>query len=230
MPISNATLLKVIPQWIIQYAENNYKNYLIIPFTGTINDIALTKVALEAKTICGLLNVFCLVNSQFQNIYQEWFGNSNIKYKLFDNSDLSIFYLNAHYLANENNGIVLGSIDKTRSQVRSYNKLSEYTADIFPFYDIKFSQILEIIKNFPEHKQELINIRKESFQDEYELLEWCLESDKLYGIITSDVMPNLHPRWPFFTNTQKTAIARFNRIEKTTRHKQINKPYYKIND
>lgn len=230
MTISNSTLLKLIPQWLTKYAESNCKNHLIIPFTGTVNDIVLTKVALEAKLLCGLINVFCLVDSKFLILYKEWFETSNIKYKEIETSNLSVFYLDAHYLANENNGIVLGPIDKTRSQIRSYNKLAEYTADIFPFYDIKYSQILEIIKSFPEYNKILTNTRKESFQEEYEMLEWCLGADNLYGVITSESTPNLNPRWPCFTNMQKTAIARINRIEKTTRHKQINKPYFKVND
>jgi hypothetical protein len=229
MTIPNVIVLAQIAKWIVDYSKQNCKSNLIIPFTGTINDIVLIKICLESKNLCGLLNIHCLIEKTYKNVYDNLFGNLNIKHELFDNTtynDLAMLYLKSHYLANELNGIVLGNVDKTTGcQCRIYNKLAEYTADIFPIYDIKYSQLYSIAK---ENFANLENVKPLSC--EYEMLEWCIDADKLYGIITSEDVPNKNTRWPFFMQNQKTVIARINRIEKSTRHKQINKPYFKSND
>jgi len=228
MTIPNVIILARTAKWIVDYTEQNCRNTLIIPFNGIINDIVITKIALEAKNLCGLLNIYCLIGKEYESLYIKLFGNSNIKYELYDNLNLANFYLKAHDLASNTRGIVLGNIDKTTGyHCRIYSKLAEYTSDIFPIYDIKYSQILSIVK---EYFSNLDNVKHLISQEECETIEWCLDADNFYGIITNNEVPEKNSRWPFLIQKQKTAVSRINRIEKFTRHKQINKPYFKIND
>lgn len=207
-------------QWIVDYFANNCKNTLVIPFTSIINDIALVLVSIKSKSICGKLNIYCIVDKQYEELYLELFPD--IKYEIFDNTgnnNLSFLYLRAHFIANDCSGIVLGSIDQTNKLLRKYDKLSEYTSDIFPLYGIKYSQLVKLVNNtYPNIKPKL--------EDDYETIEWCLDIDKKYGIITNDELPNKNNRWMYLMQNQKVMISKLHSIEKKTRHKIINKPCY----
>lgn len=230
MTIKDHSLLKeYIGKWICNYTNHNNIECLIVNFIGTCNDAMLLSVCTEALKYCNKLTME-IVSSSFpgegqpKDILSKIYSKkNNIKYiEVPTNfSSLPFLYLMSHSTS-QKHCIVLGPIDKTYGQLyRGYDKLAEYTSDIFPLYDIKYSDIFEfVMKEYPE-----IDWKEQINKKECRYLEWGLSVNEKYGIIESEDSPTKHYKWPYFTTEQKQYVALLHQREKNTRHKKLNKPY-----
>lgn len=125
----------------------------------------------------------------------------------------------------DNESLLVGSIDNTFGlYYRSFGKRREALADIFPLFDLLYSEIVQVTDS--------LSLSDHFPQDppDYEMIEFCNRAESLYSIITYSKPPHMHNRWPYFTSTQKKWIAIAHQREKKTRHKAITKPYPVISD
>ncbi|MFA5758997.1 MAG: hypothetical protein WC942_06550 [Clostridia bacterium] len=214
----NDKFVNCVSDWISNYLKTNHKTCAVINFNLNRNDMLLLHIG---KQICK--NGFNLevitfdinISIQLQSVYNG--KKTNIITE--DNNISGYSFIKSHLIANSCNGIVLGAVDKTYGlHYRQYSKLEEYTADIFPLYNVEYSDIVNLTNSlYPQIQFDEKN--------EYDILEWCLLADKRYNIISGNEIPHKHNRWPYFTQTQKEWIAKVYNREKSTRHKKLdNKP------
>jgi hypothetical protein len=144
------------------------------------------------------------------------------------------FYLTCAEIAGDN-GLVVGSVDRTFGLYhRSYGKRSDGNADIFPLFDLEYSDIHNVVGNLWPNIGEFSwgDCRFSTYNKQPPIadIEFANEAEALYGIVTSTEAPNKHPRWPYFISNQKAIIALVWQREKLTRHKMITKPYPIVSD
>jgi hypothetical protein len=133
-------------------------------------------------------------------------------------------FVECYHYADANNGVIVGSIDRTLGRYyRGYSKLGEGLADVQPLFDLEYSEIIQIYK-FLKDKYEGTD------PEGHEMIEFCNNAERTYGIITDEKSPHLHSRWPYFTEEQKKWIGIIHQREKKTRHKALNRPFPNISD
>jgi hypothetical protein len=228
--ITNQTLIiEHLSNWLAEYIKAAGRSVLVVGFRGTRADAILLHICSKATEMYGGLTTHALCISEKIKINRIFNGKTTYYTDPFFSNER--YYLGCHDLADKN-GIVIGPIDRTFGlYYRSYGKRSEGSADIFPLFDLEFSDICQITNNLwpnEDWEDERFSIYKD--QPSVSNLEFANESEALYGIITSEFPPNHHPRWPYFVRDQKSIIAKVHSREKTTSHKKLNKPYPILSD
>lgn len=212
--------LKTITKWLADYLKDNGKTTFVINFNGSREDGLLTYVCSEACKGTGT-NVLVYSDYYVENILKQiYFGTSNVR-----NLDKNSF-IDALENAGMCNGVVVGSVEKTFGKYyRTYHKNCEFLADIFPFYDFSYSDIVELTCDIFGCEIEWLD----SWEVErYQIVEWANSMEDKYGILTSKESPSRHDQWKYFTQDQKTMIAFMHARQHKTLHKIINKPYPKL--
>ena len=216
--IDHKAVTQYISDWIISYIQNYNKSLVIKYFDPKVSDALLLYICLEISRITQKKLYITTNLTQIPFITD----NHNVVISYSQDYEHYNPYVHANIKAQLYDGVVLSSIDKsTRLYTRSYSKL-EKLSDIFPFFDLNYSNICQIFDSF---NFEDIQVLMRMPEDEVLLLEWCNYIEDQYGIITSDEAPNKHKRWPYFTTIQKSWIGRIHAREKKTRHKKITGPY-----
>jgi hypothetical protein len=220
MIVNPDQLIEYLAKWLAEYAKAAGKNTFVVGFRGTRPDSLLLHICSKAIEMFGGLSAKCISCSIDVNPIDIFKGNV---LRVAGDSE-EHFYLQCHRVAEEN-GIVVGSVDKTFGlYYRDYGKRSDGNADIFPLFDLEYSDIYKITENLWP------NIKDWDECENYIDIEFANEAENLYGIITNPEPPNKHPRWPYFIASQKAIIALVWQREKSTRHKNITRPYPIISD
>lgn len=213
-------LLDTLSVWLATYAKNSGKSTFVIGFRETHADALLihlcSKITEELNTS---LSVHVVTNHFSNNIFNGTVTTTN--------SANEEFYLKCHYIADNENGIIVGPIDKTFGlYYRSYGKFIEGAADIFPLFNLSYNTIVNISEQlYPDFHWQDSQYKMYDNILQANDIDFSIEAEDLYGIITRAEMPNLHSRWPYFIASQKQILALVHQREKLTRHKKIIKPY-----
>lgn len=210
-------LTRYLAQWLAQYAKTAGRPLFVVPYEGSRCDALVIHLCSLATEMVGGLSMDVLANVKVHpNIYSGTVTSGD-----FPTCEL---YLDCYRYAQENSGLVIGNINKTTGlYTRQYQKLGEANADIFPLFDVNYSEIVNITNDLYQD----INWYNELSKESIYMLEFCNQAESLYGIITSEEPPHKHPRWPYFIAEQKVGIAEVHQREKKTRHKALTKPYPK---
>lgn len=194
MIINEELIVQYLAQWISDYAKENGRQTFVIVDNATRQSDLVKLICSECtKNTGGFKSMLCHTN-----------------------------HIDAHKISEETFGIVIGLIDKTFGlYYRGYSKLDEGLGDIFPLFDLEYSEIIQIT-------DKLIPNNKYNDSNNYQMIEFCNKANTLYGIITDDNVPNKNNRWPYFITEQKKWLGIVHQREKSTRHKAINRPYPKI--
>jgi hypothetical protein len=221
--ITNQDLLvEYLAQWLAEYLKAAERKVLVVGFNGTRSDALLLHICSKATEQYGGLVTHAL-NFPTSPVDINTIFNGKITYSIDRHNDLGYYYLQCHNIANEN-GIVIGPVDRTFGlYYRSYGKIAEGSADIFPLFDLDYSDIVTITNSLWPNLWE-------PHLDTVWGIEFCNEVEVMYGIITCAEPPNRHPHWPYFIQAQKAMIAKVHQREKLTRHKKLTKPYPIIAD
>ena len=216
--ITNQTLLiEHLAKWLAEYAKAAGRSVFVVGFDGTRSDALLLHICSNATENYGGFSTHALSFPTSSLEIKKVF-NGMVTYSIGPNSP-SYYYLQCHEIAQEN-GIIVGPVDRTFGlYYRSYGKRAEGSADIFPLFDLEYSEIVEITDSLWPGLWPAISL------DTVHDIEFCNEAEAMFGIITREASPHLHPRWPYFIHTQKTILAKTHQREKLTRHKMLNKPY-----
>lgn len=225
MITNHELVIEYLAQWLADYAETSGKNTFIVGYRGCRADALLLEICSRARKLNSDISTFAHSCSLSVDVNDVFRGRSNRI--LYDN--MESFYLACHRICEDLNGIIVGPIDRTFGlYYRNHRKRAEGTCDIFPLFDLEYQEIVEITnKLWPKIKDWEDNIYDKS---KAPLIEFCNEAESKYGIITSEELPNKHPRWPYFIADQKAIIARVHQREKATRHKKIDRPYPVLSD
>jgi len=216
-------LIEHVASWLAKYMEESGRKVFIVNYNGARSDALVLKVCSEATSIKKGLSTICLYQDFFP---KEFMGRS---YKI----DIPVIpnitgteYMIANKWADDKDGVVIGSVDKTFGKYkRTYTKIEYSLCDIFPLYDLYYSEIIHLTDFiWPDAKW------RDAEVDDYKMLEFCVRAENSFGIITSTNPPHKHEMWHTFTGTQKKFVAECQQREKKTRHKELRKPYPKIPD
>ena len=198
MIVNKELVLEYLSKWLADYLKEFGRSTFVVNDSGSFSDALLIDICSRATRIHGGLNLIV-----HPGVKQGEIGDYN--------------YIKCYEIANDQNGIVVSPIDQTFGlYYRSYRKIDSALCDIFPFFDVQHSELLELYSSKND--------------SDYKLIETCNYAEKLYGIITSEDPPHKHPRWPYFVQEQKKWIATIHQREKKTRHKAIHKPFPIISD
>jgi hypothetical protein len=223
MIINTELLIEYLAKWISDYTKSAERNVLVVGFNGTRSDALLLHICSKATEKYGGLLTHAL-NFPTSSMDIKTIFNGKVTYAMGDYTNLGYYYLQCSEIAN-NNGIVIGPIDRTFGlYYRSYGKLVEANADIFPLFDLDYSDIIDMTNSLWPEKQ------WPQPPDNVSDIEFCNEAESLYGIITGEDSPNRHYRWPYFIHSQKAIIAKVHQREKLTRHKALTRPYPVLSD
>lgn len=198
--ITNVDLaVKFIAKWLANYAKDNHRKGFVIVHCNDCRDTVLNYVCLEATKIHGGLK-FSVVSMESSYPWME-----------------------AHNKAEFHEYVVVGPTDRSHGLLsRQYSKVGEGMCDIFPFYDLEYSDIYQIGSSVFPGRHDF----EQDITDQDRMLEYCNHVEGLYGIITNENPPHTHPRWPYFLSQQKEYIAKVWEREKRTRHKALDhKPF-----
>ena len=203
MIVDEQLLLDSLAFWLAEYAHKYGKKLFVTNNKGTRQD--------------QLVSYLCKEATKFHSA-----KTYNYQHPPSSNTD---GFAECHIYASQENGIVVGSIDRTYGlYYREYNKIGAGIADVFPLFDIEYSEIVQLY--------EFLWKGKFKYDDPpgYQMIEFCNYAEVTYGIITDEQPPHTHRRWPYFTQGQKEFIAIVHQREKKTRHKILNRPYYLISN
>lgn len=195
--------VEFLAKWLADYAKDNNRKGFIIVNTGDCRDTVLNYVCSEATKVHG-----------------------GLKFSVVSVDEYTEPFMVAHKRAEYFDYLVVGPTDRSHGLLsRQYVKVGEGICDIFPFYDLEYSDIYQIGKHvFPgryDFEQDIAEHQK--------MFEYCNHVERLYGIITNESPPHTHSRWPYFLQQQKEYIAKVWEREKHTRHKALDhKPFPKI--
>lgn len=216
-------LIEHLSKWLAEYIKAAGRSVFVVGFDGTRADALLLHICAKATENYGGLATHAL-NFPTNTIEINKVFNGMVTYSIDNTENHNYHFLQCHEIAQEN-GIVIGPVDRTFGlYYRSYGKRAEGSADIFPLFDLDYSEIVQITDSLWP------NLWKPENLDMVYDIEFCNEAEDLYGIITCEDPPHRHPRWPYFIHTQKAMIAKVNQREKLTRHKQLIRPYPTISD
>jgi hypothetical protein len=230
--ITDTTLvIDYLSKWLAKYIKNAGRDTFVVGYRGARSDAFTLHLCSKACELGGGLSTMALCfdidSSKLKPIYKGLISLVQPSPDYVNGDEFNYLQCNLWAADNggKNNGIVVGTIDKTfGTYFRSYGKCEEATADIFPLFDLNYSDIIKITNElWPDIKWP--DWEGNEYAELAILVEFCNEAEDLYGIITNEDPPNKHPRWPFFVNDQKKILAQVHQREKKTRHKILNKPY-----
>lgn len=215
MIINPSAIISHISNWITNYIVSNGIKIIIVDINNSIESFLVYKLAANATEIIGGKLKLIAVTENIQYI------------QLANENNIQCIYGIIRNIADINeNSIVLGNIEKTYGLYnRCYNKNKELTADIFPIFDLYYSEIKDLIEFINPELLKNLNVREYS---DYSLNEWAIKQENKYGIICDDKLPHQHTLWYSFAMKQKEIIAQLHQREKKTRHKINTRPYCKV--
>lgn len=234
MIVNQDLLIEHLAKWLVEYAKAAGRNVFVVGNRGCRADALLLNICSKATEMYGggfTTHVLCRANKvEAHRIFKGKITRCTDTCFLSNEN----FYVYCHDKA-EKEGLVIGPVDRTFGlYYRSYGKRSDGGADIFPLFDLEYSEILKatesLYPNIKEFEWEDSRYLTYSEQSPIADIEYANEAEALYGIITSEEAPNKHSRWPYFIGNQKAIIALVWQREKLTRHKMINRPYPKLSD
>jgi NH3-dependent NAD+ synthetase len=210
--INSKNLKKFISLWIANYLKENGKEAIVTSWEPRCDSNVNLELCVKSREfyntkVIVITNNSSLIKSKYKGLvetYQEGDSEKETQNILAN-------------IADKKNGIIAGSLTKTDSLNRSYHKFGKGAADIFPIYDLFYSETKEL--------------SKESFEDpiwnfKLEDLEWSVKMNEKKKIITDKETPNRKSDWCYLNLHQKTIVAQIHQREKKTRHKSLNnKPY-----
>lgn len=219
----NTNLIQPLANWLADYATEAGKKLFIVVYDGTRASGLVLKICSEATAIKKGLSTICLYDHK-ESAPSFFLGRSYEVVNSIPSTVPNFDYITANKWADDRDGIVVSSIEKTFGKYnRSYSKFTYSMCDVFPLYDLYYSDIVLITDAlWPEYKW------KDNGVDDQKMLEFCGRAENSFGIITSADPPHKHKMWPTFTSTQKKFIAETHQREKKTRHKDVKKPYPNI--
>lgn len=189
-------LIQYLSKWLADYAGKYGRQTFVVVNNGSRQSDLLKFICSESTKITGGFKIIIC--------------NTN--------------HIEAHHISNDTMGIVVGLVDRTFGlYYRSYSKIDEGLADVFPLFKLEYSEIIQLTNKFFPDREYIDPI-------DHRMIEFCNKANSLYGIITDDQMPNKNARWPYFLADQKRWIGMVHQREKATRHKAITKPYPEIPD
>ncbi len=204
MIVNEGLLIEHLAKWLADYAKQYGKAVFVTNNKGSRQDAIVTHLCIEATKIHSGLKKHNYLHPPTSNT--EGFAE-------------------CHYYASEHNGLIVGPIDRTYGlYYRDYSKIGSALADIFPLFDLEYSEIVQLYKFLWNDEY------KYNDPPGFQMIEFCNNAERTYGIITSENPPHTHSRWPYFTQEQKKWIAIVHQREKRTRHKIITRPYYHISN
>jgi hypothetical protein len=216
-------LIEHLAKWLAEYAKAAGRSVFVVGFDGARSDALLLHICSKATENYGGLATHALSfptsTIEIKNVF-----NGNVTYSIDSIKNPGYYYLQCHEIAHDH-GIVVGPVDRTFGlYYRSYGKRAAGSADVFPLFDLEYSEIVEITDSlwpglWPVESTDIVAD-----------IEFCNEAGAMFGIITCEESPHRHPRWPYFIHTQKAMIAKVHQREKLTRHKKMNKPYPSLSD
>jgi hypothetical protein len=217
--MNHSFIIEHLAIWLATYIKNAGRNVFVVGFNGTRSDALLLQICSKATENYGGLSTHALAFGTKSIDITKVF-NGKITHCI-DKESIEYYYLGCHDIAN-NNGIVVGPVDKSFGKYsRNYGKRAEGSADVFPLFDMNYSDIINITDSLWPNLWPECNTASD--------LEFCNNAESLYGIITCEESPHKHSRWPYFIQNQKSIIAKVHQREKLTRHKDLsNKPYPKL--
>jgi hypothetical protein len=233
MIVNQDLLIEHLAKWLVEYAKAAGRNVFVVGFRGCRSDALLLHICSKATEMYGgnfVTHALCMGDRVgAQSVF-----NGKITYYSHPFLSNENFYLNCHDIA-ENNGLVVGPVDRTFGlYYRSYGKRSDGSADVFPLFDLEYSDIRNIVGNLWPNIGEFSwgDSIFSTYTNQYPIadIEYANEAEALYRIITNTEAPNKHPRWPYFIANQKAIIALVWQREKLTRHKMITRPYPILSD
>jgi len=214
--IKNPNLfIKHIAEWLAKYAKDNGRKTFVLHYCGRATEAVLIKVCVEATKEMGGLSMIVGFEpgAEIEKIYSARKVESD--------------FINTALMTDEVDlGLLLLPVTRTEAMLRNHHKKFVLLGDVFPFLDVKQSDITGIAEKFwPDVKfndEKIVGIQSP---------EGLLDLEDNYGIITSEEMPSKHSRWPYLMQYQKKDIAFAHQREKLTRHKAIiGKPFPSIRD
>jgi len=221
MIINQDLLIEHLSKWLAEYAKAAGRSVFVVGFDGTRSDALLLHICSQATENYGGLATHAL-SFPTSTIKIRQVFNGMVTYSI--DSSPGYCYLQCHEIAHDR-GIVVGPVDRTFGlYYRSYGKRAAGSADIFPLFDLEYSEIVEITDSlwpglWPAESTDIISD-----------IEFCNEAEAMFGIITCEEPPHRHARWPYFIHTQKAVIAKIHQREKQTRHKKLDRPYPILSD
>lgn len=199
MITNDQILVQHLATWLANYATQNGRSTFVVVDNGLRQSALVKYICSEATKIIGGLKLrVCTTN-----------------------------HIDAHQISQETNGIVVGIVDRTNGLLyRGFKKLDDGLADVFPIFDLEFSEVIQLTdKLFPD---DTLNDYPRAWADSLRHIEFCNTANAMYGIITDDQPPQKNQRWPYFLTEHKHWIGVVHQREKSTRHKTITKPYPKV--
>jgi hypothetical protein len=206
MIINVERLIEYLSKWIGDYAKDHGKELFILVNSDNRRDIFTNYICSQATKLHGGLKLNTITTNNPEEI--------------------TLRYNEAYTLASKNNGIIVGSIDRTFGlYFRNYPKIEYSLMDICPLFDLEYTDIIQATNQIWPNRTDW---NGEESTDVYMMLEFCNYMEKICKIITDENPPHKHSRWPFLLRQQKDWIAKTHQREKWTRHKEMTKPFPKI--
>lgn len=231
-----------ISKWLNDYCNDNGRKTLVVGYDKTYNSgillyVAMRGVSGDIKSLASIEDTKSLLSTHRHGI-----GLKVVAFSKDDQVHLSSWYhgeitllehtpsvLHLISIAEESDGIVLGNVDKTFGEVnREYSKVGQGLCDVFPIYDLFYSELKQIADGHIQAKFEE-NVSPGDGESDYEyvsLFEWALRNPEVYGLITDPkvILPQ-SSGWFRYTIQQRTVIAFLHNRNKSTYHKRILRPY-----
>jgi len=200
MITNDQILIQHLATWLAEYAEQHGLKTFVVVDNRSRQSALVRYICSEATKVIG-----------------------GLKVRVCDTN-----HIDAHTIAKENFGIVVGIIDRTSGlYYRGYEKLNEGLADVYPILDLEFSEVIQVTDRlFPDAG--LDDNMSQAELAIWRYVEFCNNTNTAYGIITDEQPPQKNKRWPYFLTEQKKWIGIVHQREKATRHKAIIKPYPEI--
>ncbi len=174
--ITNQDLvIEYLAKWLGDYAKSAGKNVLVVGFGGTQADALLLHICSKATEQYGKLTTHA-ISFPYNNVNIKAIYNGNLTYSIEYDYPPNIpehYFLQCHQIAEAKAGIIVGAVDRTTGlYYRSYGKRAGGSADIFPLFDLNYSEIIEITSalwpNINNWTKENININDLEFANEAE--------------------------------------------------------------
>jgi hypothetical protein len=207
---------------LINYARKNNKSSFVIGVSGGINSSLLYKICNEI--------------TEFKTYGFHAIGASKIpddveKIELLSQNieDRQIELASTlAKCAHKNNGIILGTVDKTRGHlVRDYYKYGDGSADLFPLLGLYKSDIanLLVMPKYTDYceldPKGTANYHQNRLALTFEEIEWADAENEKSRVIELEPPPQETTIWYKYTLRQKEVLSRIHYLEKKTRHKKI---------
>jgi hypothetical protein len=124
-----------------------------------------------------------------------------------------------NHWAETNNALIISTLSLAEIFARSYHKYTSGLADLFPFGQLKYDELVSLAKYFNlnhDNKKPLI-ITKTNI----DLIEWAYRENNASQIISKTDRPEKNALWFRYTIPQKEVISLLHQRDKSTKHKEL---------